>query len=43
VLGALLIAFDRAGLACDDDGPALAAALDPERRSPRWVGSPSNA
>jgi len=43
VLGALLLAFDRIGLARDGDAAALAAALDPERRSPRWVGSSSNA
>jgi N-acetylglucosamine kinase-like BadF-type ATPase len=43
VLGALLLAFDRLGVAADADAAALAAALDPERRSPRWVGSPSKA
>jgi N-acetylglucosamine kinase-like BadF-type ATPase len=43
VLGALLLAFDRIGLARDGDAAALAAALDPKRRSPGWVGSPSNA
>ena len=37
------LAFDRLGVAADADAAALAAALDPERRSPRWVGSPSNA
>jgi hypothetical protein len=43
VLGALLLAFDRIGLARDGDAAALAAALDPERRIRPWVGSPSNA
>jgi N-acetylglucosamine kinase-like BadF-type ATPase len=44
VLGALLLAFDRAGVRFGDDGAAtLAASLDPDARSPRWVGSPSKA
>ena len=43
VLGALLLAFDRIGLARDGDAAALAAGLDPERRIRPWVGSPSNA
>jgi N-acetylglucosamine kinase-like BadF-type ATPase len=43
VVGALLLALDRLGVAVDGDAAALAAALHPERRSPRWVGSPSKA
>jgi N-acetylglucosamine kinase-like BadF-type ATPase len=44
VLGALLLAFDRAGAPVGDAGAAaLAASLDPDARSPRWVGSPSKA
>jgi hypothetical protein len=44
VLGALLLAFDRAGVPFGDaDAAALAASLDPDARSPRWVGSPSKA
>jgi hypothetical protein len=43
VLGALLLAFDRAGRSADAD--ALAADLDvhADARSPGWVASPSKA
>jgi hypothetical protein len=43
VVGALLLAFDRLGVSADPGAAALAAAIDPERRSPLWVGSPSKA
>jgi N-acetylglucosamine kinase-like BadF-type ATPase len=43
VVGALLLAFDRLGVAADPDAAALAAGVDPDARSPRWVGSPSKA
>ncbi len=41
VVGAVLLAFDRLGIA--GDAEALAATLDPERRDVPWAGSPSSA
>ncbi|MEA2380078.1 MAG: hypothetical protein QOH72_49 [Solirubrobacteraceae bacterium] len=41
VIGALLLAFDRLGVAADSG--ALAAGLDFDARSPGWLGSPSTA